>query len=299
MSHLRRSDSRRSCRRAPTPAKKLLPFDCIGSPLFDVQMPPSSATSLQSSAQPLQIPQSSVHQPSIVVAPPSGVEKCIQAQCQIFLNHPPINVAIIGHSYVRDLQSVGINFNQKLYPVNPCIIKFLSRPGSTFNDWNSDPNMISELRDLFPNSIINCIIIILGGNDFTENNLSVQPGQNPLYNIYDHIVQLYSKLKNNFPETKLINVPIENRFYRDQTIHRLSPPIDQYRVYAKRVNKFIKSKKMVNAIVCVWSEKGGINNPDLFRPDGVHLNSRGLTILSKRICLAIRNLLFPSELKYL
>ena len=272
----------------------MLPFDHIGDCQSPTDFTQSTITNHLPSAQPSQ---NSVDQSQIEVVPPSGVQNCVKAQLESCLNRPPIKVAIIGHSTVRDLQREGLKFNEK-YPGNPCEIKFLAIPDSTFSDWNSAIR-IAEIGALFPNSQLDCIVVLLGGNDFTQDNLAVEPGNNPLYKIYNQIREFFYKLHSNFPDAKIINVPIENRFYRDQFNNHLCLPIALYRTYAKRVNKFIKGKKIVDAIVCVWSERGGIDHPSYFQPDGVHLNFQGLIVMSKQICFAIRNLFFPNELKFL
>ena len=184
------------------------------------------------------------------------------------------NVLILGHSYVRDL-----SLSPELFEYN---VKFVGIPGATFATFLNDP---STFNCWVENGLLitpDCIVVLLGGNDLSYYDNKI---------ILDNAFTLFRCLRDTFSTAKLIVSQIENRFYSMN--NRFIDPLE-YKLRSAALNKEFNRRKGDLFCLLLVRGKSNLDNPNLFRSDGVHLNHAGKVKLSTRINDLV-NRLFNSQ----
>ena len=143
---------------------------------------------------------------------------------------------------------------------------------SKFNGWVE--NRLSIAPD--------CIVTLLGGNDLSYYDNKI---------ILDNAFTLFRCLRDTFSTAKLIVSQIENRFYSMN--NRFIDPLE-YKLRSAALNKEFNRRKGDLFCLLLVRGKSNLDNPNLFRSDGVHLNHAGKVKLSTRINDLV-NRLFNSQ----
>ena len=113
---------------------------------------------------------------------------------------PPMNLLLIGHSYVHDLvKEIPLVFETA---GNTIEISGIYKSGGTYNDFLNIPNLWSRVEA----QKADIIVVILAGNSITESVTNSQ--------IYISSRLFYRRLRNQFPAAKIVSAQVEPRFYK-------------------------------------------------------------------------------------
>ena len=187
-----------------------------------------------------------------------------------------IKIGILGHSYVSNLQSLGIT-SGKLQGGRNYEIKYFHRSGSCFDFWLGWPHQLHECVEFKPDYLI----VILGGNSIKES-IRVKTLKEKA-NIF------FQVLRNNLPDTKLIPAQIELRFL-EKTNSFGTPPLQRYRLIRNKLNKALQESKIKDFLLCIAGNTR-LDNIKYYRSDRIHLNSSGLQFLLRLILRKIESIL--------
>ena len=153
----------------------------------------------------------------------------------------------------------------------------MGEKGSTCTQWLDyfTNEYVPDTNDSHPNFIV----LILGGNDFQDG---VEVSQ-----VKEACRQLLCKLKDIFPDANLIKYEVECRFYSDTSRHSKAPPLSIYDAQSKTFNKWLFRQKKFTWGTVRSRGPFGFDNPELYKPDGVHLLLDGLHCLARAIQIVI------------
>ena len=172
-------------------------------------------------------------------------------------------VSVFGHSYIRDLSSLG---NKQLlvdkdYQVE---LRYFFRPGATIDYYYSVPGSYEFLFTDSPD----VVFIFLGGNDLRND-----------IDIHDTITKyriLVQNISLRLPNSAIICSYIEPRFAEANPYFNTPNP-SGYKALARTFNNWLQRWKVPYRKFMTW----GLNrfeNLDLFKPDLIHLNQNGLEV---------------------
>ena len=185
-------------------------------------------------------------------------------------------LALFGHSYVRDLASLG---ESEIFVsgVRFCL-NYFSVPGATFSTFASNPVHIENLKIYKPDYII----VVLGGNDL---KIDVELSQ-----IYEDCSVFYKNLREICPDSVIIASQIENRFYElDNRFN--SPPAKTFDYLRRHFNRFLKNKPFKDFLLQVQGPNR-LDKKENYR-DSVHLSHSGLrkyfAIIRSTLSYALEN----------
>ena len=171
-----------------------------------------------------------------------------------------LKVALFGHSYIRDLKSLG--------ETNICdlgdaefSLKYFSYPGATFSTFINGQRNFDALKVYQPHYII----VILGGNDL---KVSVQ-----LSDIYKECTDVYRILRETLSQAIIIASQIENRFYEPDNGFG-SPAAKTFDFLRRHFNHFLKNKAFKDFLLQVQGPNR-LDKKENYR-DAVHLSPLGL-----------------------
>lgn len=174
-----------------------------------------------------------------------------------------VKVAVLGHSYVRDLRSV---FNYDLDP-SECAIdfRFFFKPGATVRGVSINDTFIRNCLEWEPQ----ILCLILGGNDIRWDW--------DIKETFEIYKSLCLKIKERLPNLVLICSTVEPRFALENRRHNTPPP-EQYRVAAKAFNRLLKKWNVPEYRFMTWGANR-LENINLFANDYVHLNMNGKKVM--------------------
>ena len=143
-----------------------------------------------------------------------------------------INVALIGHSYVRSLSFIGAHLRKFK---NNCEfqIKYYYIKGSTFETWNDFP---PKLHSLF-GDVPDIVVVILGGNCIVDDVSDTTLKHNAKV--------FFQILRNNLSEAIIIATQVELRFYNVPNKFNAQGK-KEYRKRRNKFNEFLKKCKEIN-----------------------------------------------------
>lgn len=171
-----------------------------------------------------------------------------------------MKVAIIGHSYVKDL--FLLNRNHILLEDNTQVeLHFTFSPGCKLTHYVNNPHLLSEAKNFNPD----IVIAIIGGNDIV-NSITTE-------DLHRNCRDFYTFLRSEFPNSKLVGSQIELRFYNHSNRFDC-PPHSEFDLRRKSFNTFLKRLKVKDCILQVQGQ-GRLDDRSFYR-DLVHLNSLGL-----------------------
>ena len=111
-----------------------------------------------------------------------------------------MKLLILGHSYVRDLSSLGIfNFSHDQTNIE---VKYSSFPGANYGYFLKNPSIISETVSYKPD----IVIVILGGNSILRDLTK--------YELFHQCRSFYQILRKELPSSIIVPAQIETRFYK-------------------------------------------------------------------------------------
>ena len=172
-------------------------------------------------------------------------------------------VTLFGHSYIRDLRNLE---NKQLvvdhsYDVH---LRYLFKPGATIAHYFSNEEAYEGLFTDSPD----VIFVFLGGNDLRVD-----------WDIHDTIFKyktLIERIASRLPNTAIICAYIEPRFARANP-RFCSPEPSEYKALARKFNNWLQRWKVPYRKFLTWGSNR-FENPNLFKPDLIHLNENGLIV---------------------
>ena len=169
-------------------------------------------------------------------------------------------VVIFGHSFVRDIASLGRRVITLSNDVEFCL-NYLSVPGASFATFLNDNKHFEHLRSLNPDFVI----VLLGGNDLRIDT--------ELAEVYKDCTKFYTRLREIVPDSIIIASQIENRFYKSE--NRFGSPVGENFDFLRRhFNRFLRNKPFKDFLLQVQGPNR-LDKKENYR-DCVHLNSLGL-----------------------
>lgn len=181
---------------------------------------------------------------------------------------PIKKVAYLGHSYVRDLESLG-HYSGDFSDTESYLIDFFYIPGSKFLTWLDHPNQLQDCIDWKPDYLV----VVLGGNSIVEDISDKE--------LQEHCCSFFKVLRESLPRTILIATQVELRFNKVPNWHNAPGP-EEFRKRRNKFNYFLRFFKEKNFLALI-AGPGRLDNETLYR-DSVHLNDSGLLLFSE--CLA-------------
>ena len=171
-----------------------------------------------------------------------------------------MKVAIIGHSYVRDL--FHLNRKEIILDDNTQVsLHFTFSPGCSLTHYISKPHLLLEAKNFDPD----IVIAIIGGNDIV-NSISTE-------DLHSNCRNFYTFLRSEFPNSMLVGSQVELRFYTFNNRFDC-PPHSEFDLRRKSFNTFLKRLKVKDCILQVQGP-GRLDDRAFYR-DEVHLNTLGL-----------------------
>ena len=172
-----------------------------------------------------------------------------------------VRVGIIGHSYVRDIASLGVTSGQISSDIQ-LEIRYYSKPGSCFDFWIDFPHELHNCLHYNPH----ILFLSLGGNSIKET-IRVK-------SLKEKADILFEIIRNNLPHCKIVPIQVECRFLT-VTNRFGNPPYPRFKQIRNKLNKAFQQSKKRDFVCCI----AGPNRLDArkyFKSDGVHLNKAGL-----------------------
>lgn len=174
-----------------------------------------------------------------------------------------MRIAIFGHSYVRDLQSLDqYQINLKNTRAN---LFYFSFPGACFKDFFCKEKRFKDIVSCAPN----IVIVLLGGNDIkVTHDLNI---------VKEDCKTFFLLLKSILPNSKIIASQIEHRHLKYVNKHQ-SPKEDLYRKLANCYNRWLVRQLFKDKLLII-NGFNKLSEETYFKSDGVHLNLKGLELL--------------------
>lgn len=174
-----------------------------------------------------------------------------------------IRIAIIGHSYVRDIKKLsiedGVFFDGKHFQ-----IKYFFEPGSCFDFWLNWPDQLHECVEYNPD----IIYTILGGNSLIRGV--------KIPDLKFKAESFFQILRNNLSKSVLIPCQVENRYL--STVNKFgTPPFAEYRVLRDKFNHALRKVSQKDYMCCIGGP-GRLDNKEYYIADNIHLNKEGLEL---------------------
>lgn len=192
-----------------------------------------------------------------------------------------MKIAIIGHSYVQDLERFAMAFTDILNN-NYCQVKFYYLSGSCFNTWIAYP---PELRSCIDNFQPNIIFTVLRGNSI-KNEDSLSSLKSNAYNFF-------FLHKFHLPSVLIVDCQVENR-YLTKMNRKGTPPHKEYSPLRKKFNKFLHKCNRKD-FLCMIAGSGRLDNPKLYKADKTHLNLKGVSVYWNQINRTITYLCYGND----
>lgn len=177
---------------------------------------------------------------------------------------PSYRILLFGHSYIRDLQKLG---NKEIDVDNKYSVEFnyIFRTGGTISHYWNNKGLLDPLIASSPD----ILFIFLGGNDIRTD-----------WNIHDTIStykNLIQYLSSKLPNVPIVCAYIEPRFALPGGYFN-TPEQSVYKAYARKFNNWLQRWDVPYRKFMTWGSNR-LENRELFKKDGIHLNERGLILL--------------------
>lgn len=182
-----------------------------------------------------------------------------------------MKVLLFGHSFVRDLLSVGgWNREVSLDDDSKVNLEFLFRyySGKDFNYFLNNLELFDEIKSINPDAIV----IILGGNIIVDkvSNSSIKLMVNDFYRRLKEVVK---------PDCIKFAAQIEPRYCHKGNRFG-APEAEEFNRRRTQINNHfnqtVKKHKLVDYLI--FSREDFKHRPELYKPDGVHLTHEGLEL---------------------
>ena len=173
-------------------------------------------------------------------------------------------ILLFGHSYIRDIQNLGhkeVIVDDK-FTID---LEYIFKPGGTVTHYCNNKGLLDPLIASSPD----VLFIFLGGNDLRTDR-----------DIYDTITlykNLVLYLSSRLPNIPIICSYIEPRFALPGGPYH-TPDQLVYKSYARKFNNWLKNWDVPYRKFLTWGSNR-LENKDLFKQDGIHLNQQGLFVL--------------------
>ena len=174
-----------------------------------------------------------------------------------------VRVAILGHSYVKNLHALSIK-NGYLDNGTEFEIKYFFKGGSCFEYWLDWPQKLHDCLEYKPH----ILFIVLGGNSLVENVR--------VSHIRKQAITFFKVIKNNLPKVILVPVQVECRFL--ESVNKFgTPPYSRYRLIRNKLNKAFQKIENKDFLCCI-AGKNRLDNIEYYCSDRIHLNSQGIKL---------------------
>lgn len=174
-----------------------------------------------------------------------------------------MNLLVLGHSFARDLQSLGLSSFAADH--RNITVKFSTHPGANYDTFIENPSRLKQALVDKPD----IIVVILGGNSIKRDVTN--------FEVFKKCRTFYELLRVEAPTAVVISAQIELRFYK--TPNRFGcPGPEDFKKKRNELNKFLNKLKLKNFMLIV-AGPGRLDNQQYYR-DEVHLNQTGLKVYS-------------------
>lgn len=177
---------------------------------------------------------------------------------------------ILGHSYVRDLSTLGVqkfNINQQSCDF---IYKFI--PGASYDTFLNNSSLLENKVACNPD----IVVVILGGNSIVRDISN--------HELFRRCRRFYETLRTLLPNSLIISAQVELRPGRSSTRFE-SPPPWIFKQRRNQLNKFLNRLKVKDHMIII-AGPGKLDNPIYYR-DHVHLNIHGLRLYMSSLKIAV------------
>ena len=180
---------------------------------------------------------------------------------QIALKILKMKVTITGHSYVRELEGLGIRYSR--VQGHPVEFQYIHRGGASYESHlrGRDHHLFEKIRNTAPD----VIIVILAGNSLTSGNTDIE--------ILAQSDEYFKTLRWFAPNSLIVAAQIELRFYRPGNRFG-SPLIEEYTRRRLYLNREIQKCQYVDSSLTIEGNML-LDKRSLYRSDGVHLKRQG------------------------
>ena len=174
-----------------------------------------------------------------------------------------LKVAILGHSYVRDLESLSI-YEGFLNDNTPYEIKYFFEADSCFDFWLNWPQILHDCIEFQPN----ILFVVLGSNSLVENvRVSFIKRKAQIF---------FEIIKNNLPNVKLVPCQVENRYLKTSSPSG-TPPFERYRLIRNKLNKPLQVLPSKDFLCCIAGPRR-LDKIELYHSDRINLNTKGIQL---------------------
>ena len=172
-----------------------------------------------------------------------------------------ISVAILGHSYVRDLKA--LNHSTIAVTENLQItLSYHFRCGGTFEAFLNNSDFLDSVS-LHPD----IVLVYLGGNDVRI--------QTPLSVVYANCKRFYLTVKDRLPRALIVASQIESRYCT--SVNRFgTPAAEEYSKLANYFDKWINRQSQFKDKLFMVKGANKLSNPEYYARDRIHLNASGI-----------------------
>ena len=190
-----------------------------------------------------------------------------------------MRLLIIGHSYVSELSNSGLkSFDTEGELVT---VRYICRSGGTYDKFLTEPGLFERIEN---EEKPDYILVILAGNSISNNTTNEE--------IHSSARAFYNRLRESFPDSKMIATQAEKRFYKPG--NRWNCPTEtEYTRRRDQFNRFLLKATFKDHILMI-AGTGRLDNRYYYKTDGVHLNSQGLQFLIQTI-MSLMNYLIMSK----
>ena len=172
-----------------------------------------------------------------------------------------MKLLIIGHSYASQLSDFGLR--SFVAAGEGITVRYIPQGGATYNKFLTEPGLFERIDN---EDEPDYILVILAGNSISNDTTNEE--------IYAGARAFYARLRESFPDSKIIATQAEKRFYKPGNKWDCPTEIE----YTKRRNQFngfLARSKFKNHTLMI-AGAGRLDNRDYYGRNGVHLNDEEL-----------------------
>ena len=160
-------------------------------------------------------------------------------------------------------------------------VRYISRSGGTYDKFLTEPGLFERIEN---EEKPDYILVILAGNSISDNTTNEE--------IHNSARSFYNRLRESFPDSKIIATQAEKRFYKAGNKWKC-PTETEYDRRRNQINRFLSKSTFKDHLLMI-AGTGRLDKRYYYKKDGVHLNSQGLDFYIQTI-ISLINYLIMSE----
>lgn len=172
-----------------------------------------------------------------------------------------MKLLVLGHSYVRDLATLGVN--NLAFGHTSIDVTYSAHPGAGYDKFLENPTLLTESLECKPD----IVVVILGGNSILRDVTN--------FELFHKCRTFYELLRRELPQATIIAAQIELRFF-DEPNRFGVPRAEIFKKRRNELNKYLNRLKLKNNMLII-AGPGRLDHKEHNR-DEVHLNRQGLRV---------------------